>query len=44
MLKWADGPSQLNPNFPREGVVVRSLDGSVSFKAISNQFLLKTGG
>lgn len=44
MLKWADGPSQLNPNFPREGVVVRSLDGTVSFKAISNQFLLKTGG
>lgn len=44
MLKWADGPSQLNPNFPREGVVVRSLDGSISFKAISNQFLLKTGG
>ena len=44
MLKWADGPSQLNPNFPREGVVVRSLDGTVSFKSISNQFLLKTGG
>lgn len=40
MLGYADAKSALNPAFDREGVVVRSLDGSVSFKAISNQFLV----
>jgi RNA ligase (TIGR02306 family) len=41
MLAYADGKSLLNPNFDREGVVVRSMDNSISFKAISNNFLLK---
>jgi RNA ligase (TIGR02306 family) len=41
MLLYADGKSALNPNFDREGVVVRSMDTTISFKAISNKFLLK---
>lgn len=40
MLQYAEGKSALNPDTEREGVVVRSLDGSISFKAISNKFLL----
>lgn len=41
MVKFAEGKSQLNDNTEREGVVVRSMDGTISFKAISNKFLLK---
>lgn len=41
MLLYADGKSALNPEFDREGIVVRSLDNTISFKAISNKFLLK---
>jgi hypothetical protein len=41
MLKYAEGKSKLNQNTEREGVVVRSMDNSISFKAISNSFLLK---
>lgn len=41
LLKMADGKSELNPNFDREGIVVRSLDRTISFKVISNKFLLK---
>lgn len=41
MLKYAEGKSVLNPDTEREGVVVRSMDGKISFKAISNKFLLK---
>jgi RNA ligase (TIGR02306 family) len=40
ILKYADGKSKLNDNFDREGVVIRSLDRKISFKAISNKFLL----
>ena len=40
MLEIAESPSNLNTNFGREGVVVRSYDRTISFKAISNQFLL----
>lgn len=40
MLKYAEGKSELNPQTEREGIVVRSLDGTISFKAISNKFLL----
>jgi RNA ligase (TIGR02306 family) len=40
LLKMADGKSELNPNFDREGVVIRSLDRKISFKVISNKFLL----
>ena len=41
MLVYAEGKSALNYNAEREGVVVRSYDTLISFKAISNNFLLK---
>ena len=41
MLNLAEDKSRLNPQTEREGVVVRSLDNTISFKAISNKFLLK---
>jgi len=40
LITMADGKSLLNPDFNREGIVVRSLDRKISFKAISNLFLL----
>lgn len=40
MLKLAEDKSCLNKLTEREGVVVRSLDNTISFKAISNKFLL----
>jgi RNA ligase (TIGR02306 family) len=40
-LVFAEGKSQLNSNAEREGVVIRSMDGTISFKAISNKFLLE---
>lgn len=41
LLAYADKKSELNPQFDREGVVIRSIDRTISFKAISNKFLLK---
>ena len=41
LLAYAENKSVLNPNFDREGVVIRSTDRTVSFKSISNKFLLK---
>lgn len=38
LLAYAEGPSLVNP--VREGLVFKSTDGVVSFKAISNKFLL----
>jgi hypothetical protein len=40
LLLMADDKSELNPNFDREGLVIRSLDRKISFKVISNKFLL----
>lgn len=40
ILKYAEAKSELNPTFDREGVVIRSLDRKISFKSISNKFLL----
>jgi RNA ligase (TIGR02306 family) len=40
LLLMADDKSELNPNFDREGIVIRSLDRKISFKVISNKFLL----
>jgi len=40
LLAAADGKSELNPETDREGLVIRSDDQEISFKAISNQFLL----
>jgi len=41
LLQHVEGKSVLNNQTNREGSVFRSLDGKISFKAISNQFLLK---
>ena len=40
LLKMADGNSAIDGK-PREGFVLRSDDGTKSFKAVSNSFLLK---
>jgi len=40
LLLLADKKSELNGNFDREGIVIRSYDRTISFKVISNQFLL----
>ena len=39
LLRMADGPSLLNEKAGREGLVLRSADRKISFKAISNAFL-----
>ena len=43
MVEYADGQSKLNPEVLREGIVIRSMTNPkmLSFKAISNKFLLK---
>jgi len=41
LLLMSEGKSVLNNNTEREGIVVRSNDMSISFKSISNKFLLK---
>jgi hypothetical protein len=41
LLKEADGKSVINESIDREGLVIRSMDRKISFKAISNKFLLK---
>lgn len=41
LLAYADGKSALHKDTDREGVVIRSRDKRVSFKVISNKFLLK---
>jgi RNA ligase (TIGR02306 family) len=40
-LDFAEGKSVLNPNQEREGLVFKATDGSFSFKAICNRYLLK---
>jgi RNA ligase (TIGR02306 family) len=42
LLLAAEGKSSYNPSAEREGLVIRSLDRKISFKAISNRFLLKS--
>lgn len=41
LLAMADGPSRLNAGQLREGLVFKALGEQASFKAISNQYLLK---
>lgn len=43
LLQYAEGKSEID-NLPREGVVLRSMDGKRSFKAVSNSFLVKYHG
>jgi hypothetical protein len=41
LLQYAEGKSILNKNTEREGLVLRCFDDNLSFKVISNKFLLK---
>jgi RNA ligase (TIGR02306 family) len=41
LLQQAEGKSVLNPKAEREGLVFKCLERDISFKAISNKFLLK---
>ena len=41
LIKIADGQSLLNPNSRREGLVFRTFENEISFKVISNNYLLK---
>ena len=43
MLLWAESESKID-GLPREGIVFRTIDGTNSFKAVSNSFLLKYHG
>ena len=43
LLSWANDKSRLNPNVDREGIVFKCNEEKVSFKAISNSYLLKHG-
>ena len=40
ILTWAEGKSSLNPKQEREGIVFKQTKGGMSFKAISNKYLL----
>lgn len=41
LIYSADGKSKLNPTVNREGLVLRTYDNKISFKVISNNYLLK---
>ena len=43
LLEAATGPATLNPTVLREGWVIRSQDGKISFKAVSPEYLMKKG-
>ena len=43
LLKVAERKSVLNEKTEREGIVLRAVDRDLSFKAISNRFLIKNG-
>ena len=40
ILQWAEGPSKLNDKQEREGIVFKEVGGGMSFKAISNSYLI----
>lgn len=40
LLVWAEGKSFLNEKQEREGIVFKQIDGGMTFKAISNKYLL----
>lgn len=40
ILQWAEDISLLNPTVQREGIVFKEVNGGMSFKAISNRYLL----
>jgi hypothetical protein len=40
ILSWADGNSEIGSGPLREGVVFKQVNGGMTFKAISNKYLL----
>lgn len=40
ILQWAEDISLLNPTVQREGIVFKEVNGGMTFKAISNKYLL----
>lgn len=42
VLEYADGKSEINPNKLREGLVFKRVDGEEHFKAVSNEYLMKS--
>ena len=40
IIEWADDKSRLNTKQDREGIVFKQVDGDMTFKAISNRYLL----
>ena len=40
LLQWAEGASKLNDKQEREGIVFKEVNGGMTFKAISNSYLL----
>jgi RNA ligase (TIGR02306 family) len=40
ILQWAEGASKLNDKQEREGIVFKEVNGGMTFKAISNKYLL----
>jgi hypothetical protein len=40
ILKWAEGASAITTSQEREGIVFKQTDGGMTFKAISNKYLL----
>jgi RNA ligase (TIGR02306 family) len=40
ILHWAEGASKLNEKQEREGIVFKEVNGGMTFKAISNKYLL----
>ena len=42
LLLWAEGPSAITPTQEREGTVFKQVNGGMTFKAISNRYLLKS--
>ena len=43
LLSLAEGKSELNSTQEREGIVFKEVHGGMSFKAVSNRYLLKNG-
>lgn len=40
LLEWAEARSRLNPAQEREGIVFKEVNGGITFKSISNKYLL----
>ena len=43
LVEFSRGDSQVNPDIPREGIVVRNREDGTSFKVVNPDFLLKFG-